>query len=201
MIACVVVANSRPAYLALVLAALGEHHPELEPVVVNDDNREGMAANVQRAWDAFLATDADYLLHMEDDMQIVAPMPLSDAVWELEADESLAQMCFRREPWWGAPIEMERGDQLAAICTQAHDVWRTPTHTIHDWLFSLNPCLIPRRVVELGWPSGPLGVGNESGMTTMLLNLGYRFGSWGHPGDGQVWARHIGVTRGDGWKL
>jgi hypothetical protein len=201
MIGCVVVANSRPGYLNQVLGSLDRFHPELVPVVVNDDDHVGMAANVQRAWDVFLASDADYLLHMEDDMELVGYLPLRQAALALDEDEFLAQMCFRREPWPGSPLEMQFGDQLAAICAQADDIEVTATHTIHDFLFSLNPSLIPRRIVEMGWPAGPLGVGNEAGMTARLRSAGFRFGSWGRYGDGKVWARHIGHLRGAGWAL
>lgn len=201
MIHAVIVANNRPDYLHQVLAALDAHHPTLPHTLVDDTNHIGMAKNVQAAWDAFLDTDAQYLLHIEDDMELLKPLPLWGAISALQQDPHLAQMCFRREPWWGSPAEMAHGDQLTAICEQATTVQDRGAYTAHDFLFSLNPCLIPRDIVEMGWPAGPLGVGNEAGMTTKLRTLGYMFGSWGHPGDGNVWARHIGEQRGEQWAL
>lgn len=201
MIHCIICANSRPQYLRQVIDSLIEYHADIPYSVVNDSNHEGMAANVQHGFDEFLTTDADYCLWLEDDMVLLKQLPLDAAVTVLESNPRLAQMCFRREPWWGSPPEMQLGDQLAAITQQANMSASTPTHTEHDFLFSLNPCLIPRRIIELGWPAGELGIGNESGMTRKLLNLHYVFGSWGQPYDGQVWARHIGEQRGEGWRL
>lgn len=197
----IICANSRPDYLKTVLESLEKHHPDLDPLIVNDDQHLGMAANVQKGFDAVLATDADYALWIEDDMEILSTMPLDNAMAALDDRPLVAQCCFRREPFWGNPAEMRHGDQLAAICEQSTSWSYDGTLTTQDFIFSLNPCIIPRRILELGWPAGELGIGNETGMTNKLLALGYTFGSWGEPGDGQVFARHIGTTRGPDWKL
>ena len=198
MICCVIVANNRPDYLAHTLASVREHHPTVEPVIVNDTFHNGMAFNVQKAWNVALNTDCDHVLHLEDDMVILRPLPLAAAVRTLDHEPGLAQITFKREPWWGREVEL--GDQLAAICELSEYVKETPEFTIHDYIFSLNPCVIPRRVIELGWPSGPLGVGNETGMTDQLKRDGYRFAMWDHKGD-PPYARHIGAQRGPEWKL
>lgn len=196
MIHAVIVANNRPDYLHQVLAALDAHHPVIPRTVVNDTDHLGMAKNVQAGWDVFLDTDAQFLLYVEDDMLLLRPLPLWPAISALLNDPNLAQICFRREPVPGNPTEMQYGDQLAAICALATHHQTHERHTTHDYLFSLNPCLIPRLIVEQGWDSD-----NEAGITRRLLTDGYHFGSWGHPGDGNVWARHIGEQRGEQWAL
>lgn len=163
--------------------------------------RRGMAGAVQAGFDAALAYGPDYVLWIEEDMLLTRPVPVADAIAAMEwLPGRLAQIAFKREPWWGSPDEMRHGDQLAAIVELAPNSGTTATHTWHDYLFTLNPSVIPRRVLELGWPSGPLGVGNESGMTRRCLDAGYVFGSWGHVGD-EPWATHIGAYRTAAWML
>lgn len=160
-----------------------------------------MAGAVQAGWDAILRYGVDYVLWMEEDMVLTRTPPIAQAAEVLDDHPTLAQMCFRREPW--APEEYP--DQLAAIVRQAShsNDWTCSkgTYTVHDFIFSLNPSIIPARILEMGWPSGPIGVGNETGMTERLEAAGYTFGSWGHPNDGQSWCRHIGDARADGYAL
>lgn len=159
--------------------------------------RRGMAGAVQAGFDAVLETEPDYVLWIEEDMILTRPLPVMAAVEELEAHPNVAQMCFPRQ----AIDPSEGTDQLAAICAQASFVTKHDRFTAQDFIFSMNPCLIPRRVLEMGWPSGPLGVGNEAGMTRKLLDAGYVFGQWGHPGD-EPWAYHLGYARRTaGWAL
>lgn len=203
MIQLLVPGMNRIEYLDVTRVSLKEHLPEMyaDRVESHDTEGLGMARGIQAAWDAALEREWDYLLHWEEDMECVAAPPLGAAISALDADLQLAQMCFRREPWHGSPPEVRHGCQLAAILEQAANVATHAEYVEHDFIFSLNPCLIPRRIVEMGWPEGPLGIGNESGMTAKLRDAGYRFGSWGQPKDGQVWARHIGESRAAGWKL
>ncbi len=172
---------------------LDDSYPEFRIV---HGGRRGLAGAVQAGFDLCLDHDPDYVLWIEEDMLITRMLPVTQAVMVLEAHPELAQMCFKREPFDPA----EGTDQLAAQCKLAAFFGEKASYTWHDSLFSLNPCLIPRRVLELGWPSGPLGVGNEAGMTPILLDQGYVFGSWGHVGD-EPYARHLGVRRSAQWQL
>jgi hypothetical protein len=65
----------------------------------------------------------------------------------------------------------------------------------HKRIFSLNPCVIPRRVLDLGWPDG-----NEAEMTTNLVASGYRFAFYGKRDDPPR-VIHVGAERGIGWRL
>jgi hypothetical protein len=71
----------------------------------------------------------------------------------------------------------------------------TGPYCVHTRCFSLNPCLIPRAVLELGWPDG-----NEAEMTTLLVSKGYRFAVWGSRQDGPR-VEHTGQNRAAGWRL
>jgi glycosyltransferase involved in cell wall biosynthesis len=219
MIALVVVGNGRIDYLAEAVASavqflpapswllmvddsgdlevrkhLDATYPEF--LIQHHDQNRGMAAAVQTGFDLALSTSCRYVFWLEEDMVLTQPPPIGDAVWALDQHQWLAQMCFRREPVSYNPVEAHFGDQLAAICDLAQWSRQDGDWTSHDFLFSLNPCLIPRRIMSLGWDKD-----NERGMTDLLACSGFTFGSWGHPGDGQSWARHIGHTRGAAWQL
>lgn len=219
-VALVIIGDGRASYLAQSVRAARDNilHPITARIMVNDEAdegyctmidevypdfirvhtlRSGMAGAVQAGFMAALAQDPDYIAWVEEDMVLTRPLPITDAIAALEANPSLAQMTFRRDPW-----DPSEGDcQLNAITQRATFVTQKANYTIHDYLFSLNPCIIPARVMEYGWPSGPIGIGNEDGFTKRLLDRGYVFGSWGHAKDGQSWARHIGNERASGWRL
>lgn len=222
VIALVVIGNGRLDYLKQAITSAQRHlNPIHACIMVNDSGdpaigreldetypgfriihhaqNQGMAAAVQSGWSAALETPADWIVHLEEDMEMIRDVPLIESINVLKVSPTLAQMCWKREPWWGSSAEISHGDQLLAICDQSN--WgQTDTHTFHDHLFSLNPCVIPRRIVEMGWPGGPLGVGNESGMTDKLKEAGYLFGSWGGFSD-EPWCRHLGYERGTAWQL
>lgn len=223
MITAVVVGNGRPDCLARTVKSLRDYLPRLDAYVMVDDSGDpdhhqfirdrytdfhlvlhpenrGMAAAVQAAWNTALAIGSDYIWHNEDDMELITEIPITRACQYLSERPDLAQLMFRRQPL--NPEEQREGCVLAATCNHATD-WSIdhPDYTTQNWIFSLNPCVIPRRVLELGWPSGPLGVGNESGMTKKLLAAGCTFGAWGHPLDGQQHVEHIGAVRGAKWQL
>lgn len=189
MIHTVICGNDRPVYRAKCIASLVEY-VRLPFTICNDDTHAGMAANVQKGFDLFLKTDADYVLWVEEDFIWLRRPPLEQAVEILDSHPKIAQMLFQRQPL--APAEIAAGSVIGGMdgAVNRGDWWE------QQHIFSLNPCLIPRRVVELGWPAGPLGVGNETGMTHKLLDAGFSFGVW----DGQ-YVEHIGAERGPGWAL
>lgn len=174
------------------------------------DDREhtlGMAGAVQAAWEWALAdADLDYLFHVEEDFRFVRDIDLDRLAAHLERSPYLAQMCLLRQPW--SPEERRHGSLYAAVEAEAPGTFRQmgsegdpyTQWVFHKRLFSLNPCLIPRQVLALGWPSGPLGVGNEAGFTRRCLDVGYSFGYAGRLTD-DPWVEHVGDTRAEGWRL
>lgn len=221
MTALVVIGNGREAYLHRAIESAEQYLPNIDlRIMVNDTgdpgyaerldanypnfdalihhgSNLGMAAAVQSGWNAALMFGAENVFHLEEDFILTAPIPLGEMRVVLEFRRDLASITLKRPPWAG--IEVELGDQLAAICSLAEHR-EDPPVTRHKHIFSLNPSLIPRRVIEQGWPSGPLGVGNEAGMTTMLLAEGYWFSVWGTVEDPPLCA-HIGYERGSEWQL
>jgi hypothetical protein len=64
----------------------------------------------------------------------------------------------------------------------------------HQRIFSLNPCLIPRWVLNRGWPEG-----NEAQFTTEAVVAGLSFGFYGNRADPPR-VIHLGEERSMGWR-
>lgn len=194
MIQLVVVANNRPDTLKHTTISLAEHLPDLyaNGFVCNDTDQRGMAANIQTAWTRALEKPWDYLCHWEDDMKLLRPPPLQEITEVLDANPLLANMILKRQPW--NALEQDLGCVHEAIRVSSVHI-QHELYGEHDHIFSLNPCLIPRRIVERGWP-----LGNEAEMSAKLKADGFTFGVWGRPYD-EPWIEHIGYERGPGWKL
>lgn len=195
MIQLLIISNNRAQYLEQVFKSLDKHLPGFasKAIVQNDDDYAGMAANIQRGWARALENDWAYLLHFEDDMLLIRKPSLDLMVEALDAHPNVANMMLKRQPW--NDIEQDAGDVLGAIRGLAKTYVDHGTWAAHDHIFSLNPCLIPRRIVEKGWPAG-----NEQEQTERLRKEGYLFGCWGSIKSPPV-ISHIGYERGPGWRL
>lgn len=215
----VVVGDGRGDYLARTVASLSHvYHPVYARIMVNDEanplyqasldveypeweihhtGRQGMAGAVQAGFTAALAYEPDYVLWVEEDMLLIDDLPIGAAAQVLDRPQNqrIAQMVFKRLPWWGSPDEMELGDQWQAIKRLSHFYTPNDGYSTHDFIFSLNPCLIPRRILEMGWDKD-----NEAGMTRKLLDQGFVFGHWGGL-DSPALVEHIGHDRSQGWAL
>ncbi len=165
-------------------------------VIDDQQHRLGMAGAVNAAWSWAIENDVDYLLHVEEDMHFTRTVDVQRLVDILDLNAELAEVTLVRQPW--SQEEALAGGvakKLGAIphscdCEDPPLRWST-----QDYIFSLNPSLIPRRILELGWPAG-----NEAEMTSILLDRGYEFGLYGHPEDAPV-IEHVGHVRGAGWRL
>lgn len=154
--------------------------------IQHHDQNLGMARAVQTGFDLVLTTDADHVFWLEEDMLLTVPPPVNEAINALCVLPQLAQVLFQRQPL--TPEEHAAGTVVGAM----NPTWVGGTNLwIHQHIFSLNPCVIPRWVLELGWSPD-----NESGMTRKLLDAGYWFGVW----DGQ-YVQHVGDMRGKQWQL
>lgn len=203
--------TGNPAYAPV----LNETFPDFD-IIVSHGSNKGMAMAVQSGWNAAIAMyDADYVFHLEEDFVLTEDLDLDAMRHVLATNEHLASLVLKRQAW--AAEEVAAGGQIPLTeargwpCiehTQAvyedgsdeFDKYRMVHWVEHESLFSLNPCLIPRRALDLGWPSGPLGTGNESGMTTRCLGAGMKFAYWGAKDDPPR-AEHIGYMRGGEWQL
>ncbi len=190
MIGTVVISDRGDKYLPACLHALETLGIKPNEFVFDDDHKLGMSGAVNAAWQ--IATDEgwDYLFHVEEDF-IINDAPLTYMANTLAMYPHLASMVLKRQPV--NELEHEHGDQLAAICSLAPHRSRS-LWTEHKHLFSLNPCLIPRRIFSRKYPAG-----NEAAMSDELRD-DHWFGVWGHVDDAPR-CFHIGHERSAGWRL
>lgn len=156
--------------------------------VVRHEERRGLAAAVQSAW-AGLPPEVDYVFHLEADFVLPEPVDLEGMAGVLDANPMLANLVLKRQP--GCPEEAAAG---GIIECHPDDYTDRAGWVEHRRCFSLNPCLIPRRVVDMGWPDS-----NEAGQTQRLVEGGWTFGFWGGRADPPK-VCHIGTHRAEGWK-
>lgn len=211
----VVITDGRGEYLSRTMASAHEHiiWPFEQRIMVDDSGeprytawlreqfpafdiiahpqRRGLAAAVQTAW---AATTADQVFHLEEDFTFNGPIDIggmSRALWDATY---LAQIVLKRQPW---SAEEKQAGGIVEMHPDAYDqrfAGSSPV-TVHDRIFSLNPCLIPRKIIARGWPDS-----NEAGMTKLLVDDMFRFAFWGRPGDPPT-VTHIGERRTIGWAL
>lgn len=156
--------------------------------VISHEERCGLAATVDTAW-AFCK--ADMLFHVEEDFIFRVPVELPAMRDVLTAYPRLAQLCLLRQPWSSA--EHAAGGIIPMDPDAYHEqVMCGRLVVTHQRVFSLNPCLIPRTVLETGWPSG-----NEAEQTARLVEAGWIFGYWGS----WTTVEHIGTVRSTSWML
>jgi hypothetical protein len=166
-------------------------HAYPEFYITSHITNRGMAAAVQSGFNLVRDTDATHIFWLEEDMVLTGPPPVEQAIIELTKYPRLSQMLFERQPL--SPEEQAGGSVHSAL-NAFHDYGNW---VMHRTIFSLNPCIIPRHIIDhYDWPSGPIGVGNETGMTRQLLADGYTFGCW----KGEM-VEHIGWERGAAWQL
>jgi hypothetical protein len=158
------------------------HHPE----------RRGLAAAVQSGW---RATTADYVFHLEEDFLLSDRVSLMGMMHLLRDVPCLTQVTCKRQPWneseiaAGGIMEQDRGNYI-----EKRSLFHTWTE--HRDLFSLNPSLIPRRIIRMGWPAS-----NEAGMTERVNAASWsRQAYWGGKMDPPI-VTHIGRRRSPGWTL
>jgi len=197
-VALLYVSDRQELYLPGCRASVEQHLTgwDFELLVDDRDHELGLAGAVQQGWKTALSEGADYVWHLEEDFLLVADIDISRLQWILDHHPHLAQVVLKRQPW--SPTEQIAGgiiEQDPAMYVERRAWGHNITWTEHHQIFSLNPCLIPRRVLEMGWPAG-----NEAEMTDRLIEAGYRFAFYGAKTDPPRCV-HVGAERAAGWRL
>ncbi len=208
----VLITDGRREYMERTLASCQEMIPEFAPIIVDDSGdaeyaawldglgaqvvhhpeRQGLAAAVRTGWTEALKTDAEFVWHHEDDFTLTMPVEIHAMARVLCLHPYLAQLVLKRQPWSeeeitaGGQIEVAPGDYV-----DRHGFVE------HGRLFSFNPCLIPRHVVELALQEPSDGL--ERGVTDTLTRHLYRFAYWGARDDPPR-CHHIGEHRSAGYR-
>ncbi len=216
MIATVVVGDGRRPYLSQALASWESCVTNASDylIMANDEansdycdqldaelpdwhlihtGRVGLAGALCSAWCAALDTDFDYLLHCEEDFVFQSPVNALELAAILERQPHLAQISLKRQPVNGHEESMGGYIQCAP-----NAYWQREGFIEHHVVFTFNPSLIPRRVVELCLDQP--GDGLERGFTDTLLDHGFSFGIFGQINDAPI-VNHVGVQRSQSWRL
>lgn len=199
MIVACFISDRRDLYLSACQKSFWEHVPYglIKYFNVVDDRHHelGMAGAAKKAWTWALGIGADYLFHIEEDFVFddgLVPIALMRKV--LDDNPHLAQVVLKRQPWSDA--EKAAGGQME---TNIGAYTQRDGYVEHDTLFSLNPCLIPRRTLELDWPTGHPG-GAERSITEECQAAGMRFAYFGNIED-KPRCSHVGHQRAEsGWR-
>lgn len=199
MIATGVISDRGDLYLPGCIESLNAACTIVPRWVIDDrEHRLGMAGAVAASWQLALDDpNVDYLLHVEEDFRF-SELPVWDMRRILESNPDLAQVVLKRQPW--SAEEHAAGGQLEVAPGDFTDCTDGELHWVeHERLFSLNPCLIPRRTLELGAPVDAPG-GFEAAFTERCLAAGLRFAYFGRREDPPR-CEHVGHRRGgDGWR-
>lgn len=201
MIATVFVSDRGDMYLPECRRSLFGSTPMLEllngPSTVIDDSEHklGLAGAVRAGFAWALDQGADYVLWIEEDFVFSERVPVEEMASILDRVPRLAQVVLKRQPW--SAEEKAAGGQIEVAPDEyeEHSLGAGADYVEHTRLFSLNPSLIRREVLELGWTDS-----NEAGFTERCLAAGYSFAYYGARHDPPR-CEHVGAVRGTGWRL
>lgn len=193
----VVVSDRGDLYLPECLDNLRGFLPDVSVFVVDDqDHHLGMAGAVRYGMAAALNMEWEYVLWVEEDFRFNVRPPIEQMALILDRDQQCAQVVLKRQPWSveeeqaGGIVEMNPDDYTEYLLTCSNTDWME-----HTRIFSMNPCLIPRRILELGYPDG-----NEAEQTARLVQMGYHFAMYGKRNDPPL-VHHVGHQHVKGWRL
>lgn len=159
--------------------------------VVDDSNHAlGMAGAVRTAWQWATDNEFTHLLHVEEDFRFNEAVDVAAMAAILDANPRLAQVVLKRQPW-----SLEEHVAGGIIECHPDEYIDRDGFVEHTRIFSLNPCLIPRRVFTLGWDDD-----NEAGFTRRCVDAGMSFAFFGRRDDPPR-VTHVGAVRSHGWRL
>lgn len=189
--ALLLISDGRGEYLKRTLAsAVLLLSPVNRFIHIDDSSHElGFAGAVQEGWRQALATDADYVFHLEQDFTFRRYVDLAAMIRVIEAHPYLVQIALLRQP--------VNDDERAAggVIEQYPDSyvtrhWHGLTWREHRRHVTTNPALWPRWVLERGWPDAPHSEGHF-GISLFADDANLRAAYWGD----SVYCDHIGDER------
>jgi hypothetical protein len=156
----------------------------------------GLSGSIRTLWNIATIYDVDYIWHQEGDFIFNEKIDVNVLKYKLNNKKTLAQVALKRQAI---------NDQEISV---GGFMYQDPTSYepyIHDnvkWLehrnfFTLNPCLYPKWVFNLGWQVG----WGEKEFSELLFSDPYAKCAYlGHMQDPPL-VDHIGHYRGDGWRV
>lgn len=183
-VALVVISDRGDRYLPDCLAQLDKvcDWPFSQRILVSDpDHAFDQNEAVRRGW-AQVAPGTDYIAHLEEDF-LVHEFDVGAMVAILEANPEHDQVVLKRQPWNGD--EVAKGGIVEQDPPEYED---RDGFARHNRIFSLNPCLIPKHITDLGWTTG------EAEFSDRLRAMGYWFAFYGQKFDPPR-CTHVGDER------
>ena len=161
--------------------------------IIHHKDRKGFGESIRTAW-ANIPIDCNWILHLEDDFTLNRHVNIGDMIRILKSNPFAAQVALYRQPW--NREEIDAGgfykqypdiyqDAVTMGIDKAHKV------VVHKRNFTTNPCVYPRKIMEVGWPKGSESEGHFG---IKLLKHGYYFMFMGTTKD-EPWVTHIGNER------
>lgn len=180
-VALVVISDRGDRYLPRCLDSLPDF-PWCQQVIVEDPLHEyDQNEVISYAWSQ--VGDAEFAFHCEEDF-VLHDAPMADMVRVLDENPDLANLVLKRQPW--SDVEVRAGGIIECFPDSYED---REGFVGHRRFFSLNPCIIPRHVVNMGW------AGSEGDMTDRCIEAGLWFGFYGKRHDAPR-VTHIGDVKG-----
>jgi hypothetical protein len=145
----------------------------------------GYTQSLGRMWEWLATHDpAGYFFHLEEDFTFDRPVHLTDLTDLLDRRPVLDQVALLRHAYY--PRELRAG----GIVEEHPEAYvRHDDHLEHSLVFTCNPSVYRRDLVDVGWPQVPR---SERAFTKARVKEGRRFAYWG---DGTPWITHIGAER------
>lgn len=192
-IAFLLISDGREEYRERTLASAKEMFPEPDHFIEIDDSDHelGFAGAIQAGWERVIETEAEWVIHCEQDFTFNRPIPLDRMIAVLKRHPHIAQMSLKRQAW--SPAESLAGGfvELNPDAYSQH-VDQGDIFTTHRVCFTTNPSVYPAALCHQGWPQ----VENSEGIFThrLLEDPEARFGIWGGKLDEPL-VEHIGAER------
>lgn len=181
-VALVVISDRGDLYLPRCLESLPDY-PWCQQIIIEDPTHQyDQNSVVVEAWSR-VAEDVDYVAHIEEDF-VLHEFPVIAMAEILAANTDLANIILKRQPW--GSVERDAGGYIECFPDSYEDC---DGFLRHRRFFSLNPSLIPRKVIEMGW------AGSEGDMTTRCVDAGLSFAVYGGRHDPPR-VTHIGEVSG-----
>ena len=163
---------------------------------ITHPHRRGISESLRDAWSmAIQDKHTEFIWHHEDDMPVPSKVDVTVLAYALMSQPSLACLGLKRGP------VNDQEQAAGGMCQARPDLFtetRTPSgfaYVAYSHLFSTNPCLIPRSVVETCLALPEL---SEDAMGKALVEGGYHFGLVGRISDPPL-VDHVGDYRMEGW--
>lgn len=112
-------------------------------LVLNKTNF-GIAKNIQNLFDILYTSNYDYILHQEDDVELLEPLDLSLLVDILETNKNLSQIQLKRNNWYTFETEEIKAKDDDIV----YKGYRYEKYNKYFWtMFSIYPCWVCREPI------------------------------------------------------